>query len=525
MYSLSRFALRRNLIPCYEVLKPFNSLLRFQKTEAVSDRSGDQESATQGKPFQDIPGRPKNFKSFVEFYWKSERFTKGYKMLDELFQTYGPIFKEFAFLGTYSVHLIDPVDQEKALRAEGKYPTRVMIDFWLEHRQRRNYFPGILLLQGEEWYRVRHSVAPKIMRPKIMEENIDNFTAVTKDAIARLAKLKEECGSERHIPDLEEELSKWATESVGTLAFDSRLGLYEDPPKEEAMRFITEVHNFFSISHKLFFSVSRRLGKNFSIDTPLLKKFFKTADTLIEIGEGFVDKKMNELKEMSDKGIDNTQAVPLLTYLLTKKELTPQEVVGVLLDVVGAGVDTTANTTLWMLYNLGRNPHVQDKLYQEVESVVGKDADVTSQSLAKLSYLKACLKETMRLHPVISANSRILDEDIELRGYHVPAGTFIVLENYCTARSEKYFEDPLEYKPERWLREQREEAHAFASIPFGFGPRMCLGRRLAELEIYLFVCKLLQRFQIEYNQGPLEMYQKILMVPDKPVKIKLIDRR
>lgn len=146
MYSLSRFALRRNLLPCYEVLKPFNSLLRFQKTEAVSDRSGDQESATQGKPFQDIPGSPKNFKSFVEFYWKSERFTKGYKMLDELFQTYGPIFKEFAFFGTYSVHLIDPVDQEKALRAEGKYPTRLIIDFWLEHRQRRNYFPGILLL-------------------------------------------------------------------------------------------------------------------------------------------------------------------------------------------------------------------------------------------------------------------------------------------------------------------------------------------------------------------------------------------
>lgn len=103
---------------------------------------------------------------------------------------------------------------------------------------------------------------------------------------------------------------------MGTLAFDSRLGLYEDPPKEEAMWFITEVHNFFSISHKLFFSVSRRLGKNFSIDIPLLKKFFKTADTLIEIGEGFVDKKMNELKEMSDKGIDNTQGKYSVKYVL-----------------------------------------------------------------------------------------------------------------------------------------------------------------------------------------------------------------
>ena len=97
---------------------------------------------------------------------------------------------------------------------------------------------------------------------------------------------------------------------VGTLAFDARLGLYEDPPKEEAMRFIQEIHNFLAISHKLFFSIPRQIAKKFNIDTPLLKKFFKTADVLIEIGEGFVDKKMRELKEMSDKEIDpsgNTQ--------------------------------------------------------------------------------------------------------------------------------------------------------------------------------------------------------------------------
>lgn len=99
---------------------------------------------------------------------------------------------------------------------------------------------------------------------------------------------------------------------MGTLAFDARLGLYEDPPKEEAMRFIQGVHDFFSISHELFFSLSRRIAKRFDIDTPKLKKFFKTADVLIEIGESFVDKKMKELKEMADKGIDpsgNTQGI------------------------------------------------------------------------------------------------------------------------------------------------------------------------------------------------------------------------
>ena len=99
---------------------------------------------------------------------------------------------------------------------------------------------------------------------------------------------------------------------MGTVAFDARLGLYEDPPKEEAMRFIQAVHDFFSFSHDLFFSLSRRIAKRFDIDTPKLKKFFKTGDTMIEIGESFVDKKMRELKEMADKGIDpsgNTQGI------------------------------------------------------------------------------------------------------------------------------------------------------------------------------------------------------------------------
>jgi len=430
--------------------------------------------------------------------------------------------------GIPALHVIDPCDHEMVLRAEGKYPSRPIIDFWLEHRQRRNYFPGMVLLEGEEWHRVRYSVSPKILRPKIVEENIDNFNAVTKDAITSLVKLKEACGPDNHIPDLEGELSRWATESVGTVAFDARLGLYEDPPKEEAMRFIQGVRDFFSLSHELFFSLSRRIAKHFDIDTPKLKKFFKTGDILIEIGEGFIDKRMRELKEMADRGIDpsgNTQVVSMLTYLLTKKELTPEEVVGVVLDVVGAGVDTTANSLLWLMYNLGRNPHVQEKLYQEIENVVGKEEDVTSQSLAKLSYLKACVKESLRLNPVLPSNARILDKDIVLQGYNVPAKTFVILENYCIARSEKYFQDPLEFKPERWLRENKDESHPFSSVPFGFGSRMCLGRRLAELEMYLFVCKLLQRFRLEYRHDPLEMYQKIVMVPDKPVKINLIDRR
>ena len=71
----------------------------------------------------------------------------------------------------------------------------------------------LILRNGDEWHKIRQSIAPKIMRPKTVEENIDNFNAVSEDAISRFVKLKEACGPHDHIPDLEEELSRFSTES------------------------------------------------------------------------------------------------------------------------------------------------------------------------------------------------------------------------------------------------------------------------------------------------------------------------
>ena len=90
---------------------------------------------------------------------------------------------------------------------------------------------------------------------------------------------------------------------IGTVAFDARLGLYEDSPPKEALQFIEEVQNFFTLSHKLFFSIPSRIARQY-MDTPTFKKFLRCGDAILDIGRGFVDKKMRELKEMTEKGID-----------------------------------------------------------------------------------------------------------------------------------------------------------------------------------------------------------------------------
>ena len=154
MYSskLHIAALRRNL-PAAQHFKPLAVFWRSQKTEAAplerneTFRDSAKETAEDGgvRPFEDMPGPKKSFKSIVNLYRKSEGLTKGYKLNQSFFAKYGPIFKE-NMLGFNAVHITDPDDYERVFRAEGKYPRRPLVDAWVQHRKRRNYFPGILLL-------------------------------------------------------------------------------------------------------------------------------------------------------------------------------------------------------------------------------------------------------------------------------------------------------------------------------------------------------------------------------------------
>ena len=145
---------RRGLFPAAQHFKSLAAFWRSQKTEAASLERNQTfrdsakieiEDGSRVLPFEDIPGPKKTFKSMVEFYRKSEGLHKGYKLTETWFSKYGPIFKENTF-GSYWVHVIDPNDIEKVFRAEGKYPRRLELEVWKEHRKRRNYFPGVILL-------------------------------------------------------------------------------------------------------------------------------------------------------------------------------------------------------------------------------------------------------------------------------------------------------------------------------------------------------------------------------------------
>ena len=243
---------------------------------------------------------------------------------------------------------------------------------------------------------------------------------------------------------------------------------------------------------------------------------------------------MKELEEKSRNPSEETAErgrAGFFEFLLSSGKLTKTDLLASVIDVLFAGVDTTSNTMQWVLYMMAKNPDKQKILRQEVLSVLGDSTIATPETLAQMPYLKAWLRETLRLYPVVSLIQRKPKEDLILGGYHIPGGSAqIELPAHHMGRDESIFEDAEAFKPERWLRNKgtpfTEAAEAFGSIPFGFGTRMCLGRRIAELELHLLLARIVQQFEISYppDAGNVEPFARGVTIPDRPIRVKFVDR-
>ncbi|PRW33565.1 cytochrome P450 [Chlorella sorokiniana] len=162
-------------------------------------------------------------------------------------------------------------------------------------------------------------------------------------------------------------------------------------------------------------------------------------------------------------------------------------------DVMGAGHETTATTAAAALYAVSAHPEVEAKLVAELESVLGGRAP-TYDDLEKLPYLAAVVKESLRLYPAIPIFPRCAAAaDVLPSGHAVHAGDVVFMSTYALHCSPEVWEDPLRFDPERFLGEREAALHRFQWLPFGAGPRMCLGATFAMMSVSLMVATLLQR--------------------------------
>ena len=448
---------------------------------------------------------------------------------------YGPIHKQ-SIGGTLMIQLADPSDAAKILRAESKYPQRFKFPAIDYYREKQQKIAGVFFADGPEWYKHRSVLSKRMLRPKHVAEYAVEFNEIITDFIRRLRTIREHSGTEKanEVLGIDNELFKWSFESVAFMLFDKRFGCLEPHVNIEAQTFIKAVGEFLHSATTISF-VPVWIYKIY--ETKQFKNFFKSFNTMYEYAELFIKRRLNELEVKSRGSPSSTTQtdddnVGFFEFLLSSGKLTQDDLLASVIDVLFAGVDTTSNTMQWVLYLMAKNPEKQEILRQEILSVLGDEIIATPTTLAELPYLKAWVRETLRMYPVLTALFRILPKDMIIRDFNIPAGTQVNLLTYSMSRDESIFPDPDEFKPERWVRDKEHTSkfndakEVFSALPFGFGTRMCLGRRIAELELHLLLARIVQQFEIRYPAGEIvEPFMRGVVIPDRPLRVQFVDRK
>ncbi|CAL2035668.1 unnamed protein product [Caenorhabditis brenneri] len=230
------------------------------------------------------------------------------------------------------------------------------------------------------------------------------------------------------------------------------------------------------------------------------------------------------------RGGEGSDSVDLLKLLLDREDdktkgMTKQEVIENCFAFLLAGYETTSTAMTYCSYLLSKYPDVQEKLHQEIVELKRSGKKLSYDSIHQMKYLDAVYKETLRYYPpVIHFISRTCLEDITIRDQFYPKGCAVTVQANTVHRSESNWENPDKFDPERFLNTEDPTKDGLKWIPFGVGPRYCVGMRFAEMEFKTTIAKLIEMFQLSIPDGEADLVPDcngVIMRPRDPVRLNL----
>ncbi len=216
-------------------------------------------------------------------------------------------------------------------------------------------------------------------------------------------------------------------------------------------------------------------------------------------------------------------AEDLLSVLARDPQLDDRLVRDQMLTMLIAGHDTSTALLAWTLYLITQYPQVQNRLLVELGAT--SEDDFSRETLDSLTYLDCVIKESMRLFPPIHVGNRIANRAVEIDGYHIPAGTRVMYSIYLTHRDPKTWDDPDAFIPERFERENRRQIRSYSYVPFGAGPRMCIGAAFAQVESKVILAYLLRNFTFEPVEDIAGPHMGATLEPEPGVMLRVHHRR
>ncbi|OBJ05256.1 cytochrome P450 [Mycobacterium alsense] len=226
---------------------------------------------------------------------------------------------------------------------------------------------------------------------------------------------------------------------------------------------------------------------------------------------------------------DPERVAPLVHALIAAKDpetgkgLTDEEICDELIIFLFAGHDTTATTLTYALWSLGRHPEYQDRVAAEVAAL--PDRPLTPDDIPRLGYTVQVIREALRLCPPAPTGTRMACQDVEVGGYLVPKGTMLVVGRMAVQLDPRLWDDPLTFDPERFSPENLKALDRWQYLPFGGGPRSCIGDHFAMLEVTLALATIIHGAEIRSLDDEFPLALHFTMIAGAPIRALARRRR
>uniref|UniRef100_A0A4X2KNQ3 Cholesterol side-chain cleavage enzyme, mitochondrial n=2 Tax=Vombatus ursinus TaxID=29139 RepID=A0A4X2KNQ3_VOMUR len=459
------------------------------------------------RPYNEIPLKGNNGWMNLLHFWMENGMRNMHVRTVQRFQELGPIYREK--LGNVeSVFIINPDDAARLFGAEGPYPERFSIPPWVAYHTIMKKPIGVLFKSSESWKKDRVFLNQFVLAVDSMNNFERLLTPVSEDFVKKIYKGIERSKQGKFTVDLSQDLFRFAFESICNLLFGERLGVLEDFVDPEAQKFIDAVSTMFHTSVPML-NIPPELFRMVRAKT--WRDHVASWDLIFDRAEGYVRNFFQDQK----MGPKVTECYPGILYsLLHKNAMNFEDIKANVIEMMAAGVDTTSITLQWCLYEMARNLKVQDMLRAEVLAAQRDAQGDMKKMLKSVPLLKAAIKETLRLHPIAVTIQRYIPSDLVLQDYMIPAKTLVQVAIFAMGKDPDVFSNPEKFDPTRWLH---KDTH-FRALSFGFGLRQCLGRRIAELEMTIFLIHILENFRIEVHKiSDVGTTFNLILMPDKPI--------
>ncbi|XP_032682945.1 cytochrome P450 9e2-like [Odontomachus brunneus] len=366
---------------------------------------------------------------------------------------------------------------------------------------------NLFFLQDDRWREVRN-----VLSPAFTSSKMKGMFKLMSDCAANFGKFVAEFPPEQRMMDMKDIFTKYTNDVIATCAFGVSVNSTRDP-KNLFYVYGKEATNFDRFVTFMKFHIFRNL--------PWLAKVFKLRMIRAEIAEFFRKLVETTIKTREEQGIVRPDMLQLMMESRGKKEgrkdLTINEMTNQAFIFFLGGFDGTSTLMCFAAHEIAVNKDIQKRLQNEIDQVL---EDTNGESpydiVNNMEYMDAVVNETLRMYPIAVIMDRACKKDFELpptlpgvKPYTVKKGQVIWVPVYGLHHDPKYFEEPEKFNPERFLGEQKKHIHnTGAYLPFGLGPRMCIGNRFALLETKVLLFHLLARCDLlpcEKTGIPLEL--------------------